>query len=148
MKNENNRIPERGPFVFKVNENGASLYSDDFNHDVTLSIHGDFGSSQARAGYAAFLADVLTRGCARAQARQELEDNGILASLEKAAEGPTGELLQMAADEISRLRVALAQAQAILDSAEIASYFAKKAAKAQQPSAFAVALEQALKQKN
>lgn len=144
---EEKRIPERGPFSCKADEHGASLYSDDFNHDVTLRVMGDFGSAHSREQYAAFLADVLNRGCARAEARAELEDNGVLAKLEQAVAGPHPELLEMAADEIARLRVALARARAILESAEIAAYFAKRAANAQAPSAFAQALETALKKR-
>lgn len=40
---------------------GFFIESDDFTHDVTLRIHGDFESDEQRCAYAQGLADLLNK---------------------------------------------------------------------------------------
>jgi len=49
--------PDIGPWI--VSADGRSLQSDDFTHDVTLKISGDFFDDELRKQYAQHLADIL-----------------------------------------------------------------------------------------
>lgn len=141
------RAPDHGPWSAELTSDGTlCLSSDDFRKDVLLKVSGDFGGGEARKlAYGQFLADVLTRGCKRARAAAELEDaGGVLAALRRAATGPHAEALEQAADEVARLRAALADAAAMLERLEARAYFTSKVKEAAGPSAFAQALESAL----
>lgn len=61
---------DKGPWVARrlfertgkdLKKNGWCVASDDFEHDVTLEIHGDFANDQWRKDYAEWLADRLNR---------------------------------------------------------------------------------------
>ena len=122
------------------------LSSDDFRHDVQLQVSGDFGDATTKLAYGRFLADVLTQGCRRARAAEELADtDGLLKALTQAARGPQSGLLRQLADELAALRTALADAQRALEGLQGSSYNADKAAKAGAPSALALALSAALR---
>jgi len=49
---------DKGPW--DVAKDGRTIYSDDFEHDAHLSIHGDFSSDEERKKYADWVADALT----------------------------------------------------------------------------------------
>jgi hypothetical protein len=51
---------DKGPWTV-CHEDGRGIESDDFNHDVHLSIVGDFGSDAERFAYAQGLAEVLNK---------------------------------------------------------------------------------------
>ena len=140
-------VPDHGPWSACLTSDGkATLSSDDFHHDATLTVSGDFGSAQTRLRYAQYLATILTTGCRRQRAHQELEDDGgLLEALRLAASGPEAELLSRASDEIARLRVALTEAKDALEQLEASRYFRDKVAQAVQPSLFAEALQEALR---
>lgn len=55
-RNSGSSVQESGPWRVGTHNGRPSLYSDDFTHDVTLSIHGDFESDEQRAAYAEELA--------------------------------------------------------------------------------------------
>lgn len=52
-------IMERGPWA--ASNDGRRLYSDDFHHDASLTISGDFGSDETRKDYAEELVRRLNR---------------------------------------------------------------------------------------
>lgn len=52
-------VMERGPWV--ASDDGLRLYSDDFQHDASLTVGGDFGSDETRKDYADELARRLNR---------------------------------------------------------------------------------------
>lgn len=62
---------DRGPWKAEVwkREKGdvAILQSDDFHHDVSLEITGDFADFDSRMRYAEWLALRLTEACSTAQ---------------------------------------------------------------------------------
>ena len=51
---------DKGPWIV-ASETGHKIESDDFTHDVTLTISGDFGSDADRVEYAKGLCDVLNK---------------------------------------------------------------------------------------
>lgn len=51
---------DKGPWIV-VSETGHKIESDDFTHDVTLTISGDFGSDADRVEYAKGLCEILNR---------------------------------------------------------------------------------------
>lgn len=51
---------DKGPWTVS-NKEGRSIESDDFTHDVMLSIGGDFESDEQRYAYAHGLANVLNK---------------------------------------------------------------------------------------
>ena len=51
---------DKGPWQLSAYD-GRSIESDDFTHDVTLAIHGDFESDEQRRAYAQGLADLLNK---------------------------------------------------------------------------------------
>ena len=50
---------DKGPWT--TNLDGKYIQSDDFTHDVTLRIHGDFVSDEQRRAYSQGLADLLNK---------------------------------------------------------------------------------------
>lgn len=52
-------VMERGPWA--VSDDGRRLYSDDFHHDASLTVAGDFGGDESRKNYADELARRLNR---------------------------------------------------------------------------------------
>lgn len=52
--------PDNGPWT--VSDDGCRLYSDDFRHDVTLTISGDFFDSNVKKQYAEHIAAILNAG--------------------------------------------------------------------------------------
>ena len=50
-------VPDQGPW--EASEDGRTISSDDFEHDVLLRVQGDFYSDEARAAYAKRLASQL-----------------------------------------------------------------------------------------
>ncbi len=58
-------VIERGPW--SASPDGAVLYSDDFTHDVMLTVNGDFGSYEDRKAYA----DEIARRLNNFQAQQQ-----------------------------------------------------------------------------
>ncbi len=146
MNNNKRLIPEHGLWTAALDSDGRLvLSSDDFHHDAMMRVSGDFADAATRLTYGEFLCRVLNAGCNRARARQELDDPGQLVQrLEQAVAGPQGELLQEAASEVARLRVALAEADETLRQLSAHRYFQRKTEQALQPSAFAVALQAAL----
>jgi hypothetical protein len=146
MHDEDTRLPDHGPFTPRLTSDGQLvLDSDDFHHDVLLRVSGDFGAPETKQAYGKYLADILNRGCRRARAQRELEDTGgLLRALDKLAHGPEGEALQQAADEIAKLRVALAETDEALRRMNAHAYLTNKTKAALEPSPFAQALEAAL----
>jgi hypothetical protein len=57
MADRLNPVQEDGPWT--VAQEGRALYSDDFHHDVTLKIMGDFANDEDRTAYAKHLAAIL-----------------------------------------------------------------------------------------
>ena len=56
----NRGFADKGPWQLSAYD-GRSIESDDFTHDVTLAIHGDFESDEQRRAYAQGLADLLNK---------------------------------------------------------------------------------------
>ena len=52
---------DKGPW--KASEDGRNVMSDDFDHDVMLTISGDFESPEQRLSYATWLAQALNDVC-------------------------------------------------------------------------------------
>ena len=147
MFDEDFRVPDHGPWSATLGQDGRLLLSsDDFHHDAALlSVSGDFGGAAVKLSYGKFLADILTTGCRRARASAELADEGaLLHALTQAAQGPQGELLLRAAEEIARLRTGLADAEKTLTALQAHRYDKIRVAEALEPSAFSQALAAAL----
>ncbi len=139
------RVPDAGPWRARLDAQGALLLeSDDFNHDVLARVSGDFATPESRLAYGQFLADVLTRGCRLARAQHFQQDEGALLRRLDAARGEHGPLLALLAEELARLRVELDDAGRALQSLGAHRYFTDRAQDAAQPSALALALQQAL----
>lgn len=51
---------DKGPWIV-ASETGNKIESDDFTHDVTLTISGDFGSDADRVEYAQWLCEILNK---------------------------------------------------------------------------------------
>ena len=51
---------DKGPWQLSAYD-GRSIESDDFTHDVTIAIHGEFESEEQRRAYAQGLADLLNK---------------------------------------------------------------------------------------
>jgi hypothetical protein len=140
------KVYDKGPWTVQLGGSGqVLLQSDDFTHDVTLTIHGDFADLDQRKAYGQELADTLTNGCARRYAALEVADEkGIRAMLDRAVAGPHAEVLQQAADEIARLRCELAGLNAALEQLQAGQYLRNKGKQASEASPFALALQAAL----
>jgi hypothetical protein len=54
---------DKGPWYVIETRGRFSVVSDDFNHDVLLTISGDFDSKESRREYANWLAESLTKLC-------------------------------------------------------------------------------------
>ena len=64
---------DKGPWkVVTVGPNYADIYSDDFTHDVRISINGDFKDMEQRLKYAEALAATLNTTDALEQCHREL----------------------------------------------------------------------------
>lgn len=142
-------VPDRGPWTVQTASNGrACVSSEDFNHDVLLNVGGDFEDENARREYAEYLADVLTKGCRQQQCLQSVGGSSHLIGefLSGAARTPeqVQALLALAADEIARLLVALDQASCALEQADVIRHVKDRTTIAAIPSAFALALNNAL----
>lgn len=139
-------VPDKGPWTAEMSQEGRlALSSDDFHHDVQLTVSGDFGSKADKLAYGKYLADILTRGCRRMHASTSLNDQtALLAALATTPAGSDRELLERAADEIARLQVALAEAEATLAQLQAHRYHLRRVSEATAPSAFALALKAAL----
>lgn len=139
-----NQVFDKGPWRVEATSDGAvGISSDDFGHDVMLTVSGDFSDGNLKRAYAQYLADILTDGCVRAHASRDLvDDEGILAAL-NAVKGPEKELLMRAAGEIARLRKELTEASTAL-SRLAAPQYSRKFSKASEPSPFAMALQSCL----
>lgn len=144
---ETQQVPDKGPWSAETTADGRIVISsDDFNHDVQLQVTGDFGGSDKKRAYAQYLANILTAGCRHQHALNDLQDEGkMLHKLQEASQGPHGALLQEAAQELARLRVAVAEADKALEQLEAARYMRLKIKDAAQPSSFAELLQKALK---
>lgn len=152
---EDVRVPDQGPWTVSESPAGQfSLFSEDFHHDATLRIGGDFGDARSRKRYAEYLADVLTRGCARARAAVTVSPDDLLVSLSRLAErqavepAQARELLAQAADELAQLRNLLAEADQALAQLTASSYLRKPLQQSQALSPFAQALQAALGKKS
>lgn len=53
------RVFDKGPWKTCIRMGRDVVFSDDFEHDVTLTIGGDFGSTEEREAYARWLAETL-----------------------------------------------------------------------------------------
>lgn len=146
MANDASAVPDCGPWAAQaLDDNRVVLSSHDFNHDVQLHVNGDFAYAGERLAYAQYLARLLTEACAREQARQCLPDTqGLLATLTSPSAAASRELLLQAADEISRLRNALAHADHALEQLHARQHLRLRVQEAAAPSPFALALQAAL----
>lgn len=52
---------ERGPWRAATTDSGVWLFSEDFTHDVSLHVKGDFASDAQKFAYAEMLAERLNR---------------------------------------------------------------------------------------
>lgn len=148
MNAEAEEIFDKGPWtVCDTRHPEVYVESDDFNHDVSLRVLGDFADFSQRKAYAEYLAAALTRGCAIQHALQQFPDEMALAfALVKVARGPHGALLLAAAEELSRMRVALEATTAALEKTQAEQRLVSHTRQANEPSAFAQALQSALRQ--
>lgn len=55
------KVQEKGPWKAVIYTKGIALQSDDFHHDVTLYISGDFADQDQKWKYAIMLADRMNR---------------------------------------------------------------------------------------
>lgn len=142
-----NRVPDKGPWQVGQDSHQVWLDSEDFTHDVRLTLSGDFEGPEAARQYAHYLAEVLTAGCVVQQGLQVASgEASLLEALQEAAEGPSGHLLLAAHQEIARLQAALAQATEQLAAQPLASHAQRQLQQVATPSAFALALQRAIAQ--
>lgn len=53
---------DTGPWRMIVGNSEVTLYSDDFTHDVAITITGDFADNEQRIAYATDIQQRLSRG--------------------------------------------------------------------------------------
>lgn len=138
---------DKGPWTVETGtDDSIYLQSDDFTHDVSLKISGDFGDRTRKEAYAKFLAQVLSSGCLRQHALNTLRNDPaeLMQSLESALGTQHGLLLLAASEEIARLQHALSEATEALSAFENAAYLRNRAQRRGEPSAFAEALKAAI----
>lgn len=61
---EREQVRENGPFTAENWRGEIVVQSEDFHHDVTLKISGDFGDPGVKLAYAQHLAEILNLGIA------------------------------------------------------------------------------------
>lgn len=148
MNTDNRSVPDAGPWTARQDAQGqVSIESDDFNHDVVLRVTGDFANGADRLAYGRYIADILTAGCRRAAAHRLPDEGALLATLERMARAQDGaerEVLTRTAEELARMRIALAQAERHLEALGVNRYLRTQARAGAEPSAFARALDEAL----
>jgi len=66
---EREQVRENGPFTAENWRGEIVVQSEDFHHDVTLKISGDFGDPGVKLAYAQHLAEILNLGIASRAAR-------------------------------------------------------------------------------
>lgn len=81
--NDYTQYLDKGPWETKMFPEGTVyLYSDDFEHDVSLKVMGDFASSEDKLNYANALAEALNNAAAAVLAQSTIRhilqgsDNG------------------------------------------------------------------------
>lgn len=137
--------PDKGPWRVKQSEDGAVLLlSEDFTHDVCLKIGGDFESAEERKAYGEYLAEVLSLGCALADATQHADVAPLIAQVLSMPPSEEKSLLVKAVSELARMRASLAETEDALEKLQVSTYLKNKVSKAKEPSAFAQALAAAL----
>lgn len=52
---------DKGPWEVAESKGRVRLYSDDFTHDVSLEVNGDFSTIEGKIKYAQALAEVLNK---------------------------------------------------------------------------------------
>lgn len=50
---------DKGPWEVVESKGRVSLYSDDFTHDISLEVNGDFSTIEGKIKYAQALAELL-----------------------------------------------------------------------------------------
>ena len=55
------KVWDKGPWYVNFAQRGLIIDSEDFTHDASLIVHGDFGNREERLKYAKWLADRLNR---------------------------------------------------------------------------------------
>lgn len=77
-----NEIDDFGPWRMLVTNHDVTLYSDDFKHDVAITISGDFYGPQERVAYANSIMRRLSAPCSSGDSK------GLANATDRGGNGP------------------------------------------------------------